>query len=417
MSAEAPNPKSEERATLQFCFLPKNIDDVRRYVAYLTAIAGFILFGLSLFKYAYVDYRGLVSAVAWNDSWLSSNAFFAFFSSGLRLTFRLAYVISFAALLFMKRWSVYLCLIAWLGLLIPGAAVALLNGSNMAPIAFSVAQLVVYCALALFFWKVLEPGNAAGGCTASLVLGLLVHAVTFGTFFHAVRVQVAAYDPIREAALFDAVREGKADAVTEMVRGRYRYAMKARPCHPGMICHLISYAAQDNDNADIVRALHYAGSPIDKEDGETNDTPLMRALASGNGTVAEYLIGAGADPLKKNRFGVSALAIAVLKGSPQAVEAMLLSGAPVDLQQTMPNFLANGTNREQAAQRVQGITLLMLASYRGEEAMLEKLIAYGADTSLKDSKGRTFKDYAYFGKNPGILTRLDAMRVRFVNHK
>ena len=106
----------------------------------------------------------------------------------------------------------------------------------------------------------------------------------------------------------------------------------------------------------------------------------MVAAHSGHGTLAAFLLGAGADPGAMDA-GYSALHAAVLRGDPPLVRALLAHGADPDA------VLARGTpaRRVSADWRLPhnmiGATPLWIAARFREPAVLRALAEYGADPS------------------------------------
>ena len=56
-----------------------------------------------------------------------------------------------------------------------------------------------------------------------------------------------------------------------------------------------------------------------------------------------------------------------------------------------------------------GVTPLMAAAAAGHEAVVEVLLARGADASKRDARGRRAAAYARAGGHPGLAKRLDTV--------
>ncbi|KAK7490063.1 hypothetical protein BaRGS_00018763 [Batillaria attramentaria] len=103
-------------------------------------------------------------------------------------------------------------------------------------------------------------------------------------------------------------------------------------------------------------------------------TPLMDALRTGFITVADLLIKMHkADASRKDNLGLQAIHHAAQAGQTKAVD-FLLTQCSIDADVATP---------------VSGVTPLQIAAKENQEAVLNLLLAHGADINLADSKGRT----------------------------
>ena len=132
---------------------------------------------------------------------------------------------------------------------------------------------------------------------------------------------------------------------------------------------------------ETVKALVDAGARLDqrmKVLGMFMQTPLNYATFLEGPAMAEYLIGKGANPNEVDDDKISLLAWATIANRPSTVQSLLARGAQL-----------NATDRF-------GMTPLLYAASIdfGDTAMLEKLIAAGADTSAKTKEGLTAFDLA-----------------------
>jgi len=144
-------------------------------------------------------------------------------------------------------------------------------------------------------------------------------------------------------------------------------------------------AAAYKGNDTIVAELLTHGAAPDAEDG-TGKTPIVYAAARGFTPVVRRLLAAGVDP--KRAYGNDLTALMWAAGYEDGfgerdaldVVALLLgAGAPIDA----------ADNR--------GRTALMIAAERGHAAIVDALLARGADRGLKDKAGLRAADLAATG--------------------
>lgn len=383
---------------------------VRKVTTLVTAAIGILLFLGRFYDYAVHDYREFITSYAYSFGWSDQGVWPVYLASAIRFTFRLSYVVSFIGLLFFQRWSVYLCLIAWLGQLLPSAIFALLSGYGIGEGHISSLILLLgYLGVMVFCWPVLKAGRSFIFCSGALASALLIHTAAFLLLFNNAALSGGhngrySEDPEKQEALLKAVQEKDIQTIKSFLDDKdFRPAFRGQNCDQNTICNLISYAAQ-NGSLDIVKALHEAGSPIDEQDGGSGDTPIIRALLSGNIGVAEYLAESGADPFKTNRFGIPAFIVASGEGSPHLLELMIKAGAPVNFRQIMPDMV-NGVH----GKVVGGVTPLMIAAASARLDLAQTLLNHGADASLKDEAGYDVFAYAKISNDAAIETRLMEM--------
>ena len=103
---------------------------------------------------------------------------------------------------------------------------------------------------------------------------------------------------------------------------------------------------------------------------------MFVAARTNDSALVNKLLKQGAELEWRNPHDLTALAIACLKGSYEAAEALCAHGAELD-----------------ARSDGQG-TPLMNAAYQGRTKICEMLLALGADPSLKAKNGRTALDCA-----------------------
>jgi hypothetical protein len=155
----------------------------RKITAIIAALIGILLFLGSFYHYAVHDYKAFITSYAYSYGWSGPKIWSVYLASALRFMFRLSYVTSFVGLLFLKRWSVYLCLIAWLGQLLPSVIFFWLSGHGIAGHMTSFVSLLVYIGIVAFCWPALKPGRPFLFCSAALIGALLIHTVAFAVLF------------------------------------------------------------------------------------------------------------------------------------------------------------------------------------------------------------------------------------------
>jgi len=147
--------------------------------------------------------------------------------------------------------------------------------------------------------------------------------------------------------------------------------------------------ATRRDDHDAMRAALAAGADPNRSE-RFGITPLMVAAIRGDAASAELLLGAGAYPGRTDEYGRTALVLAAQYGSADVVARLVEAGAQVDVR--MYDFRR---------------TPAMEAARRGDLDVLEILAAAGADLDARDSSGRTVLQYAQESTDPaGVVARL-----------
>ncbi len=189
----------------------------------------------------------------------------------------------------------------------------------------------------------------------------------------------------------------------------------------------------------LARALLAAGAPVDGDPGEP-ETPLITAASYGDAAVARVLIEAGADLEARAADdaggvpGGTALLHAAVFGMTDVVDVLVASGAQVhgieeaaaagDVRGWLDDATADARVRAlvmagdhqrldvidalvaagtpvDAADPVFGGQPLRTAASNGRPASIRRLLAHGAEPSLRDEQGRTPLDLCRAGKTPG----------------
>lgn len=146
--------------------------------------------------------------------------------------------------------------------------------------------------------------------------------------------------------------------------------------------------AARNGNLAIVRLLVAHGAAIDGKPGDEDRTPLMAAADNGHVETVKYLVANGAD-INARRKGVTPLLVACDHFSIQF-------GPAGDKKATVLFLLESGAdvNVQDASWLKSAMTPLMFAVVRGDAALVQAMLAKGAKTDLKNSKGDTALDLA-----------------------
>lgn len=362
---------------------------------YLVCFLGILTSTGSFIDYVFESYPSFITSHA-----TQGNLDGVFFASGLRFMFRLSYVTAAFALAFSRRWGFYLCVISWLCQLVPQLVLAFLHGGMMSPdMLFSIVTLIIYCLCAAWFWPVLKSRKNLFFVSLSFLAAFLIHTVVFFILLSSPPAHAYTQEEGARMVFFKAVEDKDMRAVEMLLKEK---ALELNPmrCPPNKLCNLLTYAVEGKHaSLEVTRLLVQAGASVDMRDGSSGDTPLIRALLDQKLDIAEYLIGAGADPMKTNNFDVSAFMVASNTGTPALIEQMVKAGAKINFTYNMPN-----PETSEKGDFVDGVTALMMAGYFGRADIIEALLQNGADPSLVDAKNRAMMDYIRFGQHPEMAT-------------
>ncbi|WVH09681.1 MAG: hypothetical protein EoVTN8_1131 [Fluviibacter phosphoraccumulans EoVTN8] len=175
-------------------------------------------------------------------------------------------------------------------------------------------------------------------------------------------------------------------------------------------------AAKKDDASTIQEGLK-AGFDPNYKDRQGNSL-LIHAAANVSDAAGLALLNGGANPKLKNRSGDDALNYAAIKGSLPMVKALVAKGVPVTRpqgwqpltyavvgkQQAIFNYLMdqgadpNGNNPTQ-------VSALMYAAQEGQEEMVDRLLAAGADPTWTKG-GESAVDWALKAQNTDIAAKI-----------
>lgn len=175
-------------------------------------------------------------------------------------------------------------------------------------------------------------------------------------------------------------------------------------------------AAKKDDPATIQEGLK-AGFNPNYADRDGN-TLLIHAAANMSSAAADALLQGGADPIIRNKVGDDALNYAALKGNLPIVQSLVARGVSVTRRQgwqpltyavfskQLPvfNFLMD-KGAEPNAVNPNHATALMFAAEQGQEAMVDRLLAAGADPTWTRN-GESAVDWALKTQNTDIAEKI-----------
>lgn len=147
-------------------------------------------------------------------------------------------------------------------------------------------------------------------------------------------------------------------------------------------------AAARRGELDVILALASAGVCVDSKNHDP--TPLYNASAAGHLEIVRFFLERGADPNSLNySWGFTPLGMALSTPYIDVAEELIRHGADVN------------------ARRRDGNTYLMHAARAGRMAVVEFLLAEGADPRLENDDGYTALDLAKENNHPEIAVLLE----------
>ena len=213
-----------------------------------------------------------------------------------------------------------------------------------------------------------------------------------------------------DSPLVKAIKAGDAQAVRALVKSGVDVNAKSGDGSTPLL-----WAATSSSH-EIASILIAAKAAVDTPN-DYGVTPLLHASGIGDAVMVDLLLKAGASPSKGHPEGQTPLMAAARSGSVPAVRALLARGADVNaaenVQNTTPLMWASAeshldvadvlieagadvnrqghvttlTARHNADHPSGGFTALMFAARNGDEAMVKRLAARGANLNLKNGDG------------------------------
>jgi uncharacterized protein len=180
------------------------------------------------------------------------------------------------------------------------------------------------------------------------------------------------------------------------------------------------YAARNGDVA-MVSLLLERGA--DAQHRPSGIPPLVAAAHSNSLPIVARLLEEGVDPNGEGMPGQNAIASAASKGNLEMVRLLLDAGAHAGkpgLDGETPLYIAALSGHREvvvalletkavsidAQTESEGATALMAAAWRRHEAIVDLLLAAGADRGLVDKHGRTAADHAERMGEPELAERI-----------
>jgi len=178
----------------------------------------------------------------------------------------------------------------------------------------------------------------------------------------------------------------------------------------------ILVAARD-DRTETVVNLIQRGMDTNTSD-RSGTTLLMLAAGNGNQQLLEFLLKSGANVLKQNQYGDTAVAIAALRGHLNLVRRLVEAKAAFETSGWSPLHYAAFAGHVEVAKFLigkhcpldavapNGQTALMLAAKNGHLDVVKTLIDADADMDLDDPSGNTALSLALKAGNTDIADYL-----------
>ncbi|MCC6380563.1 MAG: ankyrin repeat domain-containing protein [Burkholderiales bacterium] len=177
------------------------------------------------------------------------------------------------------------------------------------------------------------------------------------------------------------------------------------------------FIAAVNDRGDQVKSILARG--VDPDSVDANGDPVIVAAArAGSAGAVDALLAAKAEVDKRNRWGDTALMVAVLNGHGAIAKALRQKGAAVNAKGWTPLIYAAtgghddlvrwllGEGSDINAASPNGTTALMMAVRENRYSTSLLLIARGADVNRRNENGASALDWAKRGEDQQLVERL-----------
>ncbi|HKE85247.1 MAG TPA: ankyrin repeat domain-containing protein [Vicinamibacterales bacterium] len=231
-----------------------------------------------------------------------------------------------------------------------------------------------------------------------------------GASFVGAAMVVAIASAAGDSPLTRAVRAGDVQAVRTLVKSGVDVNARSGDGSTPLLW------AASNSAHEIANILIAAKATVDTPN-DFGITPLLHASRIGDAAMVDLLLKAGASPSRAHPEGETPLMAAARSGSVPAVRALLARGANVNAAETIQNTTAlmwasaeghldvadvlieagadvnrqahvtTLTERHNSDHPSGGFTALMFAARSGDEAMVKRLVARGANVNLKNGDG------------------------------
>lgn len=149
-------------------------------------------------------------------------------------------------------------------------------------------------------------------------------------------------------------------------------------CRDSPTGELLSDAAYRGDGAKVDQILARAPGAANYSDPKTGMTVVELAIIGQHFAIAKTLLEHGADANATDKMGMNPFAHAVRKGDMPAVQLLLDHGARI----------------KGVCFMKERVTPVMIAAIMGDRAMVEHLLALGADRTAHSAEGMTAAVYA-----------------------
>ena len=146
------------------------------------------------------------------------------------------------------------------------------------------------------------------------------------------------------------------------------------------------FAAQGGD-VESARLILAAGADV-KDASPDGASALVIALHAGQTDMAVFLIDAGAD-VRSAGAGYTALHLAAVRGDLAIVQALLAHGADINARQARGSPTKQFPSGHALEHTLKGATPFVLAAWAGHLDVMRALVAKGADPSIPLEDGRT----------------------------
>ncbi len=214
----------------------------------------------------------------------------------------------------------------------------------------------------------------------------------------------------RGGGLVDAINSGDVSAVRALIKSGADVNQRSGDGSTALLW------AVHHSNVEIARALIAAKAAVDTPN-DFGVTPLLEASRNGDAAMVDLLLRSGADPKRSHPEGETPLLSAARAGSVPAVRLLLARGADVNAAETFQHttalmwaaaeghtdvvdlLLESGADpnrqgqittletRHNADHPTGGFSALMFAARNGDETMVRRLVARGANVNLKNGDG------------------------------